>query len=43
MLEEAIIVEDKEATILEQLRSGRIEATLPNMEKTLFANELSSL
>lgn len=37
------MVEDKEAIILEQLRAGRIEATIPNMEKTLFVNELSHL
>lgn len=28
---------------MEQLRSGQIEATIPNMERTLFVNELSHL
>jgi hypothetical protein len=41
--EQAVMVEDREETILKQLQEGRIETTIPNMEKTLFHNELSNL
>lgn len=41
--EQCVVIEDREAIILDQLRSGNIEATIPQMDQTLFTNELSHL
>ena len=43
MMEQPVILEQRELNILQQLRDKQIEATLPNMEATLFQHEMGSL
>ena len=40
---QAILVEEREQTIMKELKEGKIKATVPNMERTLLEHELTSL